>query len=312
LLTGSFTVSFPPGVTVGQWSLSLVVGRRDLDSILKLPLSFLFALGVSLACPLHGGDAITLEPDATFRLEFPDLPDTLETLASGERQSARLTATLPTNYSRDGKFPVFIFLDGDKGGRGDGLPIPGRQVVPRDFVCVALPLFKRSYKTNESALITMEDYETLSRAYRVMLQRLFTVVPNITSERSALGGFSNGGHAVAVLLAGHDEFILRHFRAFYFVEGGFGPLAAHVLQHPVVRRCRFLLMCGDRPEAKPEPKMHLARALESLAREHEVNLTAIVMKGYGHELPSEYLQQLGRWIRGERLPGEGESSGIQR
>src|SRR5439155_18728450 len=147
----------------------------------------------------------------------------------------RLTATLPTNYSRDGKFPVFIFLDGDKGGRGDGLPIPARKVVPRDFICVALPLFKRAYKKDDSALITMEDYETLSRAYRVMLQRLFDVVPNTTPERSALGGFSNGGHMVAVLFAGYDEFILQHFWVFYFVEGGFGPLAAHVFQQSAVR-----------------------------------------------------------------------------
>ena len=183
------------------------------------------------------------------------------------------------------------------------MPIPARKVVPRDFICVALPLFKRAYKKDDSALITMEDYETLSRAYRVMLQRLFDVVPNTTPERSALGGFSNGGHMVAVLFAGYDEFILQHFWVFYFVEGGFGPLAAHVFQQPAVRRCRFLLMRGDRPDAKPEPKMHLARALESLAQEHQVDLTSIVMKGHGHELPSEYLRQLGQWIRGEQLSG---------
>jgi predicted esterase len=118
---------------------------------------------------------------------------------------------------------------------------------------------------------------------------------------------------VAVLLAGHDEFILQHFRAFYFVEGGFGPLAAHVFQQPAVRRCRFLLMHGDQPDAKPEPKMYLARALESLAREHQVDLTSIVMKGTGHELPSEYLRQLGQWIRGAQLSGmETKSQASQR
>jgi predicted esterase len=269
---------------------------------MKAPLLIASCLCVVLVTSFESGAAdIKLEPNATFRLEFPDLPDTLETLASGEKQAARLTATLPSNYSRAGKFPVFIFLDGDKGGRGDGLPIPGRKVVPIDFICVALPLFKRAYHEDEGAVITMEDYETISRAYRVMLQRLFSVVPNATPERSALGGFSNGAHAVAVLLAAHDEFILRHFQAFYFIEGGFGPLAANVLQTPAMRHCRFLLFREDRPEAEPEPKAHLSLALEYVAQKHHVDFTSIVMKGFGHELPSEYLSLLGQWIRGERL-----------
>lgn len=279
-----------------------LVRRLCTVNMMKAPILFVLAFCVGLARLAYGAD-IKLEPDATFQLEFPDLPDTLETIASGERQPARLTATLPTNYSREGKFPVFIFLDGDKGGRGDGLPIPARKVVPNDFICVALPLFKRAYKKDDSAVITMDDYETLSRTYRVMLQRFFDIVPNTTPERSALGGFSNGAHTVGVLLAGHDEFILQRFRAFYFVEGGFGPLAAHVFQQPAVQRCRFLLMRGDRADAKPEPKMHLMRALESLARERQVDLTSIVMKNHGHELPSEYLRQLGQWIRGEHLSG---------
>jgi predicted esterase len=267
---------------------------------MNAPISLVIAFCVGLTRLASGAD-IKLEPDETFRLEFPDLPDTLETLASGERQPARLTATLPTNYTRDGKFPVFVFLDGDKGGRGDGLPIPARMVIPRDFICVALPLFKRTFKKDDSALVTMEDYETASHAYRLMLLRLFDVVPNTIPERSALGGFSNGGHTVAVLLAGHDAFILQHFQAFYFIEGGFGPLAAHVLQEPAMKRCRFLLLRGDRADAKPEPKMHLARALEYLAEEHHVDFTSIVMRGYGHELPKEYLSVLGQWIRGEEL-----------
>ena len=97
--------------------------------------------------------------------------------------------------------------------------------MPRDFICVSLPLFKRAYDKKDGGRVSMEDFETVSRAYRTMLQKLYDAVPNTTPERSALGGFSNGAHTVAVLLAGQDEFILSHFRAFYFVDGGFGPLA---------------------------------------------------------------------------------------
>ena len=38
-----------------------------------------------------------LEADARWSLEFPDLPDTLATVDTGERQPARLTVRLPAN-----------------------------------------------------------------------------------------------------------------------------------------------------------------------------------------------------------------------
>ncbi|PYK01798.1 MAG: hypothetical protein DME23_03290 [Verrucomicrobia bacterium] len=271
--------------------------------------SLAIVLVFTIAVCARSADDRKLEPDATFRLEFLDLPDTLETLATGVRRPARLTVTLPVNYSREGKFPVFVFLDGGDGGRGDGLAIPGRKVVPRDFICVSLPLFKRAYNKNEGGLISMEDFPRISRAYRVMLQKLLDAVPNTTPERSTLGGFSNGAHTVAVLLAGQDEFILSHFRAFCFVDGGFGPLAANVLHKTAVKNCRFLLLRGDQPEGMPEREhnTHLARALECEAREHHLDFTSIIMRGHGHELPPEYLALLGQWVRGEKLPQPGKN-----
>lgn len=272
--------------------------------MMKAPHPLAIALVFTIAAFARGAGEVKLEPNATLRFEFPDLPDTLETKASGEKQPARLTATLPANYSRDGKFPLFIFLNGGDGGRGDGLPIPGRQVVPRDFICVSLPLFKRTYDKKDSGLVSMEDFETVSHAYRAMLQKLIDEVPNITPERSTLGGFSNGAHTTAILLAGQDEFMLRHFRAFYFVDGGFGPLAANMLRKTAMKRCRFLLLRGDQPQGEPEREhnSHLARALEYEAEEHHLDFTSVVMRGHGHELPPEYVALLGQWVRGEKLP----------
>jgi hypothetical protein len=256
----------------------------------------------------HGADGFKPGPNATVRLEFPDLPDTLATLSSGQKRPARLTATLPTNYTREGKFPIFVFLNGGDGGRGDSLPVSCREVVPRDFICVSLPLFKHTYTTNDGGLISMDDFPMLSRCYRAMLQRLFDEVPNITPERSALGGFSNGAHAVGVLIAGQDEFVLRHFRAFYFAEGGFGPLAANTLRKTAIKPCRFLLLRGDKADddsaeskAEREHNTHLAQALELKARQHHLDFTSVVMRGHGHELPSEYITLLGQWVRGENL-----------
>jgi hypothetical protein len=262
-------------------------------------------LFVAIARVTHGADGLKLEPNAILRFDFPDLPDTLATMSSGQRQRARLTAQLPANYSRDGKCPFFVFLNGGDGGRGDSLPLDRRTVGSNDFICVNLPLFKH---TNDGALISMDDFSTLSRCYRVMLQRLFDEVPNVTPERSTLGGFSNGAHAVGVLLAGQDEFVLSHFRAFYFAEGGFGPLASNALRKTAMKPCRFLLLRGDKADddtaeskAEREHNTHLAQALELEAQEHHLDFTSVVMRGHGHELPSEYNTLLGQWVRGETL-----------
>lgn len=248
-----------------------------------------------------------LEPNATLQFEFPELGDTLATKASGEALPAKLTAQLPENYTRDGRFPVFIFLHGGAGGRGDAAGRARGVVGPRDFIAASLPLFKRDLNKQEpygGLMIAPDDFETISRSYRVMLQKLFDVVPNVDPERSALGGFSNGGHTTAVLLAGQDEFTLRHFRAFYFVDGGFGPLAANVLQKPALQPCRFLLLRGDHPPGAAARKafVHQARAVEYWAKEYRLDVSSLVMHGYGHELPPGYATLIGCWTRREPLP----------
>ncbi len=142
-----------------------------------------------------------------------------------------------------------------------------------------------------------------------MLQKLFDKVPNITPERSVFGGFSNGAHTTSLFIAGQDEFILRHFHAFYLVEGGLGPLETNVLQKPSLRHYRFLVLRRDQPDDdQPRSKSMrehwtvLARAVEREAAEHSLDFTSIVMHGYGHEFPPKYMAIVGQWIRGEKLP----------
>ena len=244
-----------------------------------------------------------LEPNARWSLEFPELPDTLATMSSGQTQPARLTVRLPENYSRDGKFPLFVFLNGGDGGRGDTLPLDRRTVGSNDFICVNLPLFKRTFDKQVGGLVSVDDFETISHAYRTMLQKLLDTVSNITPERSTFSGFSNGAHALGLLLAGRDEFILSHFKSFCFVEGG-SPLAANGLQSPRLKQCRFLLLRADRSEPEREGRAftHVTRALEDLARERELDFTVVTMRNTGHELPPKYQALLGAWVRGETIP----------
>jgi predicted esterase len=280
---------------------------------MKAPLEVLLLVMVFSSWS-HAADDITLEPNALGHLYFPDLPQSLASSAKGDKRPAQLTAWLPANYSREGKFPVFLILNGGDGGFGDRLPLRPGTIGSNDFIYVNLPLFKRSYAgTNDSVVVMMEDYETMSHAYRVMLQKLFDTVPNITSERSAFGGFSNGAHALGLLLARSDPFLLKHFQSFYLIEGGFGALAASVTNPdvaPALKGSRFLLMYGDTRLADDDPTYsemhyHLGRACVLSAQRARVDLTLLVMRGYGHELPPKYELCLKAWVRGEKIPDSG-------
>ena len=169
-------------------------------------------LALSFSAFAQGAVGVQLKADARWSMDFPDLPDTLAAMTTGESKPAGLTVRLPANYSREGKFPLFVFLNGNDGGLGDTLPLDRKTVGSNDFICANLPLFKRAFDKKDGGLVTGDDFETVSRAYRVMLQKLLDTVPNVTPERSAFGGFSNGAHTTALLLSGQDDFILRHFR----------------------------------------------------------------------------------------------------
>jgi hypothetical protein len=263
-------------------------------------------------------DQVKLEANAKIVFEFPDLPETFYSKSTHEKHPAMLSAQLPENYTRDAKFPIFVFLDGGNGGEGNSSS--ARSIVgSRDFITVSLPLFRDAsgapppsvpgLSFNTSSMVNINDAPALSGAYRTMLQKLFDAVPNITSERSALGGFSNGAHATGALLAAKDEFVLGHFTAFCLFEGGL-ELALHpeALQQPALKRCRFIMLFGDHDD---DPKLQMGRTLiagplisklQDQASARKLDFTYIVMHGYGHQMPPEYRQLLGNWVRGEKLP----------
>jgi predicted esterase len=282
---------------------------------MKYPL-LLLGIIFGIAPLARGADEVKLEPNARWHLYFPELPDTLATMVTGEKHPPQLTVRLPANYSVTGKFPLFLFLNGGDGGIGDRLPLDNKTIGTNDFICVNLPLFKRSYlaDTNDnSKVVVMEDYDRLSGAYRVMLQKLFDTVPNVTRERSALGGFSNGAHTIGILMERHDEFILQHFQSFYLVEGGFGSLAASLavpVIAPGLEQSRVLVLYGDKFSPKyaalPVIHDHLVHACDMYANQNHFDFTSVVMHGYGHELPPKYCELLAKWIRSEKLPEVGK------
>src|SRR5260370_5120761 len=130
---------------------------------MKAPHSLAIALLLAVVAFAQGAGDVKLEPDSTLRFEFPDLPDTLETMSTGKREPARLTARLPANYSRERIFPLFVFLNGGDGGRGISLPLDRKVVGSNDFICVNLPLFRRSIDDfkRDGGIVSGEDFEAV-------------------------------------------------------------------------------------------------------------------------------------------------------
>jgi predicted esterase len=262
-------------------------------------------LSLVIVARAHGAEVVRLEPNAILRFDFPDLPATLATQNTGEKQPACLTARLPENYSRDGGFPLCVYLDGGDGGGGNRPGIARAIVGSTNFICVNLPLFKRAYNTNDGLLVSLDDFATVSSAYHTMLQKLLDTVPNVTVARSVFGGFSNGAHTTALLVAGQDEFILQHFQGFYMVEGG-AFLAENALHRNSLRHCRFLFLHGDyaggSPDAEAQGFLLLGRAIEYYAKKQNLDFTSVVMRNTGHDFPPKYMALAGEWIRGGKLP----------
>lgn len=246
---------------------------------------------------------VPLMPSAVLRFELPELPPTLHKMATKEDVPPRITVQLPANYSADRKFPLFVFLNGGSGGPGSNVGPALVATGSRDAIAVNIALFKQKWDPNGPVgglLILPEDYETQSRAYQALLQKVLDAVPNTTRVGSTFGGFSNGAHTTGILLSRADPFLLKHFESFYMLEGGSRNLTVEVLQKPELRSHRFISIMGDRGRTARNG-LPFERVAEE-ARAAGVDYLSVSMRGYGHEMPNDYLRLIGNWSRREPLP----------
>lgn len=243
------------------------------------------------------------EPTANARLslDFPQLPNTLAGMVSGKPRPARLSAILPRNYSKAGKHPVFVYLKGGSGDPEDGGEMAREIIGTDDFIAVQMPLFKKSQPKGKTLPVTLEDLSVVSNAYRTMLEKLAEAVPNIDWEKSVMGGHSNGAHTLSVLLAAKDEFILSRFRAFWLHEGGFTLLPGAL---PLKDSRLLLLVADDGMTAGSEYRklmLDQVSLIERQAKLMKADLQTVVMRGYGHDVPPEYMRNVRQFARGEPL-----------
>jgi hypothetical protein len=244
-----------------------------------------------------------LEPEKVVEVTFPEtyLPPSLYTMVTGTTAPPTLTFRLPDNYDPEQLYPLLVYVPGNHGGPSGNIGNAQAIAGPGDWVVASLPLFKSFLDRGEiggGVIVGFQDFTTLSRAYSIMLGRLFELVPNIDPERSAMVGFSNGALTIAVLVSSHDEFVLSHFKNFCLVDQGMFHLTD--LHKKRARDCRFLILSGDNQEdLGRDLKLRGGRLLQDSWRLLGVDLSFFVMRDTGHEFGDRHMAMVGRWLRHE-------------
>ncbi len=246
-----------------------------------------------------------LEPGKVIEVEFAGtfVPPSLYTMVTGATAPSTLKFRLPDNYSPDRKFPLLVYVPGNHGGAAGNIRNAQTIVGPKDWVTASLPLFKSSLDRDETAggiIVSFEDFASISKAYTIMLSRLFELVPNIDPEQSAMVGFSNGALTIAVLVSNHDEFVLSHFGSFCLVDQGMFHLTDLHKSHS--RNRRFLILSGDNQgDLGRDLKIRGGQLLQDSWRLIGVDLSFQIMKDTGHEFRGPQMAIVERWLRRETL-----------
>lgn len=260
------------------------------------------ALTCLILAPQPGG-ADQLKPGEVTQIQFEnkECSPTLYTMFTGKPSIATLQVRLPDDYNLEEEFPLLLYVPGWHGNVGgniqNAIDIGGTE----GCIVASLPLFKQSVDTTEPGrgmIISFEDYRRLTGAYRIMLGRLFELLPNIDVERSAMVGYSNGAIATAVLVTCHDEFILQHFRSFCLVDQGMFHLTD--LHKSISRDCRYLLLAGGQAEFGRDQKIRACKLLQDSWQLIGVDLQHGIREDVGHEL-EPFKSLIGEWFRDRAL-----------
>lgn len=274
---------------------------------MKRILPFAAALLFASFAALHGADdpkpAPDLKPGMRMILKFPDLPQTLYAMQSGQEALTQAYLALPENYSPERKFPLFVFLYGGNGGPGAG-PGRGHQIMEnKACIFVNLPLFKAKFDPTgpfKGLLITPEqDGEAICQAYTAMLKKIYANIPNIDTAHNIIGGMSNGAHSIVAMFEQGDAYLMSTFQNLVLIEGGWYSIktldrykgkSILYLHGDYVGQNDWLgkKMREDLPKA--------VKKLEDAIAAHQLNATGLVMKDTGHDMPAKFDADVKAWV----------------
>jgi hypothetical protein len=237
---------------------------------------------------------LALSADTTLIMEFPNLQKTNYYVATGKFPTPLCSVYLPDNFDETRKFPVILWIDGGMGGAGDCVSRVKEKVGDKNYILINFPLFKDSIeplKPDSSNYwsrfrIRNEDSDILWNSYKIMLDSIFTLFPQIDRMNAFMGGFSNGAHATAVLLNRPQTGIVKYFNKFFFIEGGDGLDNYSILKN----RC-VLYMQGT---VLTYP--HWVKSYFKKAKNNKAKTTFVYMKGVGHDFPRERYSSFKNWV----------------
>jgi len=275
---------------------------------MKRVLPFVAALLLAPLAALRAADDTTpapsdLKPGTRIILKFPELPQTLYAMQSGEEAVTQAYLALPENYSPERKFPLFVFLYGGHGGPGAG-PGRGQQIMEnKDCIFVNLPLFKTKFDptgTFKGLLITTEqDGETICRAYTAMLKKVYSTIPNIDTEHNIIGGMSNGGHSIVAMFEQGDAYLMSTFQNLVLIEGGWYSIKTF----DRYQGKGILYLHGDYAgqndwlgKKMREDLPKAVKKLEGAIAAHQLNATGLVMEDTGHDMPTKFNADVKAWV----------------
>ena len=236
-------------------------------------------------------------------LKFPELPQTLYAMQSGQEATTQAYLALPENYSPERKFPLFVFLYGGHGGPGAG-PGRGQQIMEnKDCIFVNLPLFKKKFDPDgpfKGLLITTEqDGETIRQAYTAMLKKIYATIPNIDTAHNIVGGMSNGANSIVAMFETGDAYLMSTFQNLVLVEGGFYSIKTYARYQGK----GILYLYGDYAgqddwlgKKMREDLPKIVKKLDDAITANQLNVTGLVMKDTGHDMPARFNADVKAWL----------------
>lgn len=280
---------------------------------MKPAFTLLAALLLAPLATLHATDdsktATHLKPGTRMILKFPELPQTLHAMQSGQEAVTQACLALPENYSPERKFPLFVFLYGGHGGPGAG-PGRGQQIMEnKDCIFVNLPLFKKKIDPDgpyKGLLITTEqDGETICQAYTAMLKKIYATIPNVDTAHNIIGGMSNGGNSIVAMFENGDAYLMNTFQNLVLIEGGWHSIKTF----DRYRGKGILYLYGDYAmqndwlgKKMREELPKAVKKLDEAITAHQLNATGLVMKDTGHDMPAKFNADVKAWVLKQLAP----------
>lgn len=221
------------------------------------------------------------------------MPNTLFGKVIEKDHPVSISIYLPENYTADYVYPLVLFLNGGSGGSGRSTGIPRMVTGDMNYICVNFPLFiSRLDSVNADSsnywqrmFIDHKDSAIIWENYRIMLDYVWEIIPNIDTANTFMGGFSNGANTAAVLLSMEQQAVKKYFKSFFFIEGG-----SHLEKPEALVGAGFLWMVSG--------KLKRQKMLDGFEEVSETSPGAelYIMEDVGHGFPVQHYGVLLDWM----------------